>query len=260
VRAASRAWLVAAFVVTGVAFAVEERAEPVVVYGDDRLTVRVGDMPLGDLLAELGRQTGAEIRGRVARPHGVTVAFDKVPLPQALHRLLGDQNFTLTYGDGGRLKVIELLGEGGAPVPPARSASPSAPPPTEESGPAARMLAAVERHTSVPLSGVLSETLGAERASLRQLFDLATREEDPVIRSEALRVAIAAVDQDAALTEHVTRALAQMDDEQLTAFVRVIAGERAGDFARQVAAQAHTPMLRTRAQGVVGRLAGGGGR
>jgi len=62
------------------------------------------------VLAELGRVSGAEIRGAPREPRDLTAKFDDVPLPEALHRLLGDQNFMLKYGEADRLRMIELFG------------------------------------------------------------------------------------------------------------------------------------------------------
>src|SRR5437870_9785915 len=56
----------------------------------------------------LRRQTGAEIRGQPHTPGAVTAAFEAVPFGEALHRLLGDQNFALIFAAGGRLKPRPL--------------------------------------------------------------------------------------------------------------------------------------------------------
>src|SRR5438309_5883568 len=79
-------------------------------YRGDRLTVDVQGMPLEDLVTELGRCSGASIRGRVRKPRDLSLSFDEVLLSDALERLLGGQNFTLRYGPGNRLEAVELLG------------------------------------------------------------------------------------------------------------------------------------------------------
>ena len=83
----------------------------VVAYDDDRLTVHADRVPLADVVREIGRQSGAEIVGEVRKPRDVTRQFDRVPLVDALARLLGEQNFTLRYGSEGKLRKISLLGE-----------------------------------------------------------------------------------------------------------------------------------------------------
>src|SRR5207253_10748018 len=95
------------------------------------LTVRLSGVQNSDILAELARQSGAEIRGQVREPREVTADFESVPLPEALARLLGEQNFALVYGKGGRLKAVRLLGAdqvaAGAPTTTTLPAAPGPP-------------------------------------------------------------------------------------------------------------------------------------
>ena len=83
----------------------------VVAYDDDRLTVHAGGVPLTDVVQEISRQSGADIVGAVRKPRDVSQDVDRVPLVDALVRLLGEQNFTLRYGPEGKLRTIDLLGE-----------------------------------------------------------------------------------------------------------------------------------------------------
>ena len=87
-----------------------EDPTPIVRYGDDRLSVRLVDVPPMRILEELARGTDAVVRGRVAEAPPVSARFDDVPLPEALHRLLGRQNFTLAYDGRHRLRAVTLLG------------------------------------------------------------------------------------------------------------------------------------------------------
>ena len=82
---------------------------PQVEYRNDRLTLHAHDTPVTAILDELKRQSGAEVRGEPAAA-SVTVDLEAVPLREALERVLGSRSFTLTYGDKGTLKVIELKG------------------------------------------------------------------------------------------------------------------------------------------------------
>ena len=102
---------------------------PLIAYSNDALTVRLSGVQNSDILAELARQSGAEIRGQVREPREVTADFESVPLPEALARLLGEQNFALVYGKGGRLKAVRLLGgdQLGAPASPTITVPPAAP-------------------------------------------------------------------------------------------------------------------------------------
>ena len=83
----------------------------VVAYDADRVTVHAERVALGDVVREIGRQSGAEILGQVRKPRDLSLDFDRVPLVDALARLLREQNFTVRYGPEGKLRAIDLLGE-----------------------------------------------------------------------------------------------------------------------------------------------------
>src|SRR5213593_2877685 len=74
--------------------------EPLIRYSNDTLTVRLNGVPTSKVLEELARESGAAIRGQVRVPRDVTADFEAVPLPEALARLPGDQDFALVYGKG----------------------------------------------------------------------------------------------------------------------------------------------------------------
>ena len=97
------------FIACGVCVAAEKSALSVLEYDNDRLTIHAHAVPINDLLGEIGRKTGAEVRG-VCEARDVSAEFDAEPLASALERLLGQQNsFALRYGHDGTLRVIELL-------------------------------------------------------------------------------------------------------------------------------------------------------
>src|SRR5437899_1912259 len=107
---------------------------------------------------------------QVRDPHAVSAEFEGVPLAEALHRLLGDQNFALVYGNQGRLKSVRLLGgpqtaAAAAPIPAA-----AAPPAGQPSAPG--IVDAFAKHAPIAVAGHLGEALGGHEASLLQLFDL----------------------------------------------------------------------------------------
>src|SRR3989449_11094285 len=102
----------------------------VVAYDADQLTVHAKRVPLANVVREIGRQSGAEIVGKVRKPREVSRQFDGVPLVDALARLLGEQNFTLRYGPEGKLRTISLLGEplaAAAQTTPADASNPDKP-------------------------------------------------------------------------------------------------------------------------------------
>ena len=83
---------------------------PGVEYRDDRVTVHAEQVPRADVLAAIARATGAELRGQVIDAGDLTIVFDAVPLGDALHRVLGTQSFTVTYGEGARVRVRLVMG------------------------------------------------------------------------------------------------------------------------------------------------------
>src|SRR5438093_8155088 len=108
--------------------AADDAPVPLIAYSNDALTVRLSGVQNSDILQELARQSGAEIRGDVREAREVTADFQSVPLPEALARLLGEQDFALVYGKGGRLKAVRLLGgsRAGAPSSPTTTVPPAA--------------------------------------------------------------------------------------------------------------------------------------
>jgi len=242
------------------ALAAAEGSSPIVTYRRDQLSVRLDSVPLEEVLAELGRVSGAEIRGAPREPRDITAKFDDVPLPEALHRLLGDQNFMLRYGERDRLRTIELFG---GPQEPrnASSTSPAAgsgrPSPAAGSTTPQSLAVAIsvlERHPPVAVTGRLAEALGGNTATFRQLFEAAMQQQDAELRTEALHASLGAFDAEPDLRSSVLRALGGVDDTTLGQMLRGIAGTRAEEIANQVATHAQAGELRSRALSVLQHL------
>ena len=229
----------------------EGAPERVIHYEGDALTVRLASAPVTEVLDEIGRQAGAEIRGQVRDPRDVSAEFDAVPFAEALHRLLGDQNFALVYGNEGRLKSVRLLG--GPQTAAAAPATPANQPPAKEN-----MVDVLAKHAPIAVAGHLSEALGGQNASLLQLFDLSMHHADPVVRAEAARVVIGTVDTDPTLRATVLAQLNAMDEAKLGALLRNVAGDHAQELATQIMSTARTGELRSKAAAVLQQLRAGG--
>ena len=106
----------------------------VIRYEGGRLTVRVTDMPLDRLLAEIAAVTHATVRGTV-EPRPVAIDFSDASLADGLTRIFGAESFMLTYASDGTIRTIEMLGKG-VPAPPIPSAAtdPVAPPAARRRG------------------------------------------------------------------------------------------------------------------------------
>jgi hypothetical protein len=95
----------------------------------DRLTLDVADMSLRALLLEIAQQSGARIQMDGVPDETVSDAFTRLPLDEALRRLLGDRGFTLVYaqrstaggsGTGLHLKEVRVYGGEGTRLDTAR--------------------------------------------------------------------------------------------------------------------------------------------
>jgi hypothetical protein len=231
----------------------------VIRYAKDMLTVRLAKVPVTEVLAEIERQSGAEVRGQVRDPREVSAEFDDVPLPDALHRLLGSQNFALIYADGGRLRAVKLLGGPQAappPTPASPAGAPAVPPPVPSPVPTspAALIGMLERHAPVPVTGRLAELFGADSATFMQLVDAGLHNEDPVLRLESVRAAIQGIEGDGELRSALVGAANSIDIGELSMLVRSAAGDHADEITMNVATQAHATEIRTKASALLQQL------
>jgi hypothetical protein len=211
----------------------ERTSAPAIRYANDTLSIRVVAMPLREVLEEIARQSGAAVVGQASVEREVSAEFEDVPLPEALHRLLGEQNFVLVYDNQRRPRIVELVSV------PARSASlPPEAVPARRQPPLEAAVALLERYPPVRLKTELADALGTETLPLRQLIALALYNEVKEVRSEAMRASLAALEADADLRAAVVGSLAAMDDAFLGTLVRGLAGERTEEALFYVATQA----------------------
>jgi len=91
-------------------------------FADGRLSLSATDTAIEDVVREVARAVGAEVKGAAPKPRQVTIALEDMPLDDALRRLFGEQPFSLRY-QGDRLSAIELVDVGG----PARATPTAAP-------------------------------------------------------------------------------------------------------------------------------------
>ncbi len=243
----------------GLLGALGAKAERLIRYEHDALTVRLTNVPVAEVLDELRRQTGAEIRGQPHTPGAVTAEFAAVPLGEALHRLLGEQNFALVFADGGRLKAVRLLGEaeGLAAAPPAGAAPPAPARTTPPQVAAADLATLLARHAPVPVAGRLAPLLGASSASFAQLVDLTLHQDDADVRAEALTTAVSTLEMDPTLLAAVVDELDTVDDGALHTLFGNVAGEHAEEIAMLILTQARANELRVKASSILQQLRAG---
>jgi hypothetical protein len=232
----------------------------VITYRNDKLTIHVQDVPVREVLDEIGRQAGAEIRGELTTPFSVTVDFDDIDMNEGLRRLLRDQNFAIGYGDEERLTSISLLG--GPLAPPEKTAGkpavaavaePGAKPyhpkpwPPEDVKPSAdRLWGMFTNPKELPVTGRLAEALGTKRATFRQLADAAAHDDDPGVRSRAMLAGLNVINSDPDLRSAFSTTLQSLDDEDVAHLLRQFAGEHAEEWAARLARHSHDDGFRTR--------------
>jgi hypothetical protein len=252
---------------------------PALLYRDDRLTANVSQMSVHALLSEIGRQSGARVRMEGVADRDVSARFAGLPLPEALRRILGEENFTLVYGrtraasgepGGAGLREIQVFGDGGTGVTPQRLAAAAQPPPTVAGGQAdantviaggvmAQLSRVLENHGDIqlPPGSSLAATLGSEQASFQQLIGVAMRDGDRALRREAAEVLAGVFDSDPE-----ARALlaapgdAALDPEVIASFVRASGGPNAEEFLGDMAQRLRTPALRAKVNQIRARLQG----
>lgn len=182
--------------------------------------------------------TFAEVQRLVEHERGT------MPLPDALGRRLGVESWMLTFGRDGRLRAVTLLGDRVAlPAPP------PVPPPRPEPPP-------LERSIAVG-AGRLAGLLGSNTATLRQLADLALRQDDPELRAEAARAAIEAMMRDPALERMLVDSLDRLDDATVVRALGGVAGDGAAGLLSLVAERARGRPIGVRAGRLLRQLGPG---
>ena len=202
----------------------------------DRLTVQLSDVPIDEVLRRIAEPSKADISGAVTTPRNVTADFADVPLQDGLARLLGEQNFLLTYRVDGGLKRLTLMG--GSTDAPVETRVVKTTPATPQQTPGDLL------QRRIPVRGKLKGFLGEETATVQQLMDIALRQDDSGLRFEAMTVGLNALDTQADLRAAVVRSLTG-PNELLEGILRSVPQERAMEILNHLTGS-RIPELRTR--------------
>jgi hypothetical protein len=232
---------------------------PVVEYSNDRLTLHAREAPVTAVLDEVKRQSGADVRGEPAAA-SVTLDLEAVPLREALERMLGPRSFTLTYGDNGHLKAIELKGGPQAASVAGEAPGRSSPAPTRK-----ETWDGVGRvfngRGEIPMSPRLKEMtapfMAGEMNGYVILFRVAGGSQDRAMRRQAWRDGIKALEADVDMRNSLIAAVGMMDDTELTTFARTLAAmtpDSAEDLTKLVIRTSTTPELESRARNILHQL------
>jgi hypothetical protein len=226
----------------------------VIEYRGDTLTVQVVKAPLDEVLAEIARQSHAEIRGSLREPREITARFEDVPLSQALDRLLAGQNYALIYGQDGTLRAIPLLGGSSIGLAPSFSFGPAnAGAASSSPGGFAALLT-----QPIPVTGPVAEALGSDTASLGQLASLWLQDSDPAIGAQSLRSGFKAVEATPDMRAATLDVANTYSDTDLANMFRSFAGARAEELLDIIASQTKVTEFRSKATTVLHQLRSGG--
>jgi hypothetical protein len=142
-----------------------ESAPVVARFADGRLSVSATDASLEDVVREVARVVGAEVKGTVATPRQVTITLEEMPLEEALRRVLGEQPYSLRYD---RDKLVEVaLVDVGSPTRKALAGAPGV------------LLPNGERYFAPPEARVVRDPTPAQLEAAKAEFLAAQRPLDP---------------------------------------------------------------------------------
>jgi hypothetical protein len=228
-RSAPAAWMIAAVLCVAQASAAGSDFE--VRYDRARLSVRIHRVPLEDVLAAVSRETGITIEGQPLDRRDVSKRFDRLPLGQALKRIVGRQNFVLSYAADGRPQRLVLLG---APLSP-----PAVKPPVQQRG--VNALRALLAHPPIAVPPRAAKALGGNRLPVVRVLT-GLRNDDPLVRNECASAIVAAIEAHAP----TLAAMQQLEAQQLVDFITGQAGPHAADAAARFYRAARDPRLKSK--------------
>jgi HEAT repeat protein len=145
-----------------------------------RLSVRLQDAPLGDLLRIIGQQAGLTVtlRGDFSRP--VTLSFENVPMEEAIRRLVRGDSVAFSYADAANPRQAALSGvwvlgatPGGEPQVVVEAAPPTSPSEVAAGAPSPD---ATDGSAPVPGGSNADRTKRAASDRIRAIQDLARTE------------------------------------------------------------------------------------
>jgi hypothetical protein len=94
-----------------------ERGQFVLTLQDDRLSLRATEAPLQEILAEIGRQMHLDVRGEIPADMRVTLAFERLPLPEVLQRLGQYVNYASIARRQGKIIALRVYARHNTPLP-----------------------------------------------------------------------------------------------------------------------------------------------
>jgi hypothetical protein len=237
--------------------AAKEPPPPTVTWSNDTVTIRAEKASASTVVSLIGKESGAQVRGGVPPDRVVSLDLEKVPVKEALERVLGEQNFTLTYGDDGKLKTIELKG-GRETGPP-----PTLAPPYSEFGGRSRgdtpemwyrMYVLFENRPKVPVDGKLADLSGQDQLNWDYLANMTYGVNDPVARRQAVRTMMRAIEADPEFKAAILSSARGVSAADFATFARATTFDRAEELMRNIARESQIPEFQQQARAVLAEL------
>lgn len=231
----------------------KEPKPPTVAWSQDTVTVHADKASASTVVSMIGKESGAQVRGSVPPERVVTLDLEKVPVKEALERVLGEQNFTLTYADDGTLKTIELKGGREAPLAP--TPVPMNDVAGRERGDTPemwhRMYLVFENRPKVPVDGKLADLTGKEELNWDYLANVTFGVNDPQARREAVRTAMRAIEADPEFKAAILSAARGVSPADFAQFARATTFDRAEELMRNIARESSVPEFQQQARAVL---------
>ena len=226
---------------------------PPVKVHDDKVSLKAENANLKELLAAVAKASGAELAGSIPADRTVTVELSSVPMKEAMERLLGNQNFTLTYA-GQTLKVIQLKADAEelrVPTTPNQAKGPDS---ASDWAPAGwwKMSRAFDGK-QIPVDGTARAFSEGPTVTWDWLIQSAYAGV-PELRRDLIRRGVKAFEEDKELRDAVEAATAGMRDDDIARFVRAFCRDRGVRFVHAIARTTTDPVLRARASAVANRI------
>jgi hypothetical protein len=232
---------------------------PTVTLKDDKLTAQFDKVPVADALAAIAQAGGGIVRGTVIHPREITTEFDAVPLTDALPRLLGTQNFTLSYAKDGHLLAIVLIGgpEDGKPdvVATGPTTTTSTTLPAKPAFPL-ELSRAFTKHRPVklPEGGTLNAQFEGETATFPELLEVATLDDDGTMRAQATQIVLSSLEREARLRRAFLRTLYRLDAPELEGILTGDGGDRFREIIQYLSVHSRDANLQRKATVVLDQM------
>jgi hypothetical protein len=206
--------------------------------------LRAARATVSEALGALATGTGVAVRGAPARDGVLDLEVSVPSFDQMVRRLVGDQNFTVTYGKAGEPRVLTLLGAPSVPQPsPERFTTPAA---AGDAAPMASLRALASEETA-RVGRRLGSALGTATPNLYQLARAAWMLPDVQAREAAVDTLARSIEERPLVAALAIAALGSFDDATLATGLRRIAGRRAARTADRLARRSQLPAFRARA-------------